>query len=188
MDEKKPAGFHAFTVTFKARVNSIHTEVLVSEAYDPADPNATKIPHHKVKALWDTGATRSVITEETAKALGLTPTGVAQVGHAGGSSMMNTYLVNILLPNRVGIPGVQVSECKGIPNSVGALIGMDIIGRGDFSVTNADNSTVMSYRLPSVKHIDYVAESKEPLSSDKIGRNSKCPCGSGKKYKQCCGK
>lgn len=29
----------------------------------------------------------------------------------------------------------------------------------------------------------------EPIhSGDKPGRNSPCPCGSGKKYKQCCGK
>ena len=25
------------------------------------------------------------------------------------------------------------------------------------------------------------------VSSDKIGRNDPCPCGSGKKYKKCCG-
>ena len=29
---------------------------------------------------------------------------------------------------------------------------------------------------------------KTPKKSEKIGRNDKCPCGSGKKYKQCCGK
>ena len=29
----------------------------------------------------------------------------------------------------------------------------------------------------------------EPIQSkEKPGRNSPCPCGSGKKYKQCCGK
>jgi len=27
-----------------------------------------------------------------------------------------------------------------------------------------------------------------PKRIQKIGRNDKCPCGSGKKYKQCCGK
>lgn len=31
-------------------------------------------------------------------------------------------------------------------------------------------------------------ERLEPAKSDKIGRNSVCPCGSGKKYKKCCGK
>ncbi len=32
------------------------------------------------------------------------------------------------------------------------------------------------------------AETKKPTTSDKIGRNSPCTCGSGKKYKRCCGK
>jgi preprotein translocase subunit SecA len=27
-----------------------------------------------------------------------------------------------------------------------------------------------------------------PLSHPKVGRNDPCPCGSGKKYKKCCGK
>ncbi|MEG1887057.1 MAG: SEC-C metal-binding domain-containing protein [Oscillospiraceae bacterium] len=29
---------------------------------------------------------------------------------------------------------------------------------------------------------------KPPVDTEKIGRNSPCPCGSGKKYKRCCGK
>ena len=29
---------------------------------------------------------------------------------------------------------------------------------------------------------------KEPKRVNKVGRNEQCPCGSGKKYKQCCGK
>ena len=29
---------------------------------------------------------------------------------------------------------------------------------------------------------------KKPKKSEKVGRNDLCPCGSGKKYKQCCGK
>ena len=31
-------------------------------------------------------------------------------------------------------------------------------------------------------------ESKIVRNSDKVGRNDVCPCGSGKKYKKCCGK
>lgn len=31
-------------------------------------------------------------------------------------------------------------------------------------------------------------EKKKPKRVEKIGRNNPCPCGSGKKYKQCCGK
>ncbi len=28
---------------------------------------------------------------------------------------------------------------------------------------------------------------KQPIKKEKIGRNDPCPCGSGKKYKKCCG-
>ena len=33
-------------------------------------------------------------------------------------------------------------------------------------------------------------EKRQPVvnSAPKVGRNDPCPCGSGKKYKQCCGK
>jgi preprotein translocase subunit SecA len=31
-------------------------------------------------------------------------------------------------------------------------------------------------------------ESKIVRNTDKVGRNDECPCGSGKKYKKCCGK
>jgi preprotein translocase subunit SecA len=33
-------------------------------------------------------------------------------------------------------------------------------------------------------------EKKRPMvkkAADKVGRNDPCPCGSGKKYKKCCG-
>jgi HEAT repeat protein len=36
-------------------------------------------------------------------------------------------------------------------------------------------------------HDDEAAPVQEPARSEKIGRNDPCPCGSGKKYKKCCG-
>ena len=33
-----------------------------------------------------------------------------------------------------------------------------------------------------------VPERPMPVVSQKVGRNEPCPCGSGKKYKQCCGR
>ena len=35
---------------------------------------------------------------------------------------------------------------------------------------------------------DGTAPKKQPVKVTKIGRNDPCPCGSGKKYKQCCGR
>lgn len=66
---------------------------------------------------------------------------------------------------------------------------MDIIRLGDLSISNFNNDTVVTFRMPSSKRTDYVDESKTPFKGEvKPGRNSPCPCGSGKKYKQCCGK
>lgn len=50
---------------------------------------------HRVKGLWDTGATGSCVTVSTAKALGLMPTGKVISNHAQGQSTVNTYLVNL---------------------------------------------------------------------------------------------
>jgi len=35
---------------------------------------------------------------------------------------------------------------------------------------------------------DFVAEKPIEREEPKVGRNDPCPCGSGKKYKKCCGK
>jgi preprotein translocase subunit SecA len=43
--------------------------------------------------------------------------------------------------------------------------------------------------LMQLNHHDNVdIDAQEPVSTKKIARNDPCPCGSGKKYKQCCGK
>jgi len=33
-----------------------------------------------------------------------------------------------------------------------------------------------------------IHSAQKPFIHDKVGRNDPCPCGSGKKYKKCCGK
>jgi hypothetical protein len=75
---------------------------------------------------------------------------------------------------------------------IDVLIGMDIIGSGDFSVTHHNGKTTFSFCCPSLREIDFVAEiqksGKLPVHSDKVGRNDPCPCGSGKKYKKCHGR
>lgn len=38
------------------------------------------------------------------------------------------------------------------------LIGMDVINRGDFAVTNVGGITKFSFRVPSEAHIDFVED------------------------------
>jgi hypothetical protein len=60
--------------------------------------------------------------------------------------------------DHVAIIGVVVSECDDVAGNFGAIIGMDIICRGDFAITNCGGQTWMSYRYPSIRSIDYVEE------------------------------
>lgn len=184
--------FHAFTIQYNQLSNRIITEVVVSPPFE-APPPPPDLPRYVTTALWDTGATNSVIKRSTAAALALVPVGLSPVGHAGGRSTVNTYLVSFFLPNHVGVLGVLVSECPDEAGDFGAIIGMDIISRGDFSVTNCEGRTCMSFRTPSVETIDYVVDANH-LKYAGVPRNAPCPCGrkgpDGKpvKFKNCHGR
>lgn len=150
------------------------------------------------KGIWDTGATTSVITREVVRKLNLKPIGKTKVQGVTGTDTRDRFLVDFYLPNKVIIPNVSVTECDGLAGDFNILIGMDIIGLGDFAVTNYNGKTVFSFRMPSTEEIDFVKaiqlnRSKNNTDSthfygSRVGRNSPCPCGSGKKFKKCCGK
>jgi len=191
--KEKVTNFSAFTIKHNGIANRIVTAIRLSKAFDPANPPTSTFAQYETTALWDTGATKSVVTEATARALGLTPVGTTLVNHAGGSSSHNTYLINFYLPNNVCVYGVLVSECPDIAGSFGAIIGMDIISQGDFSITNCNGQTWMTFRVPSIQPIDYVIEANK-ITFAGVGRNDPCPCGkkdanNGKpiKYKYCHG-
>ncbi len=107
-------------------------------------------------AIWDTGATNSVITQKVIKDCGLVATGMAKVRGVHGAKKSETYLVNIALPHKVVVAGVRVT--KGNIPGADILVGMDIINRGDFAVTNHNGITKFSFRTPSQEHIDFVPE------------------------------
>ena len=186
----------SFTTTFTGITRILQNEVHVSKAFDPSSTSKPLSPENlgakKFVAIWDTGATGTVINQKVINECGLKPIGIAEVSTANEKRLSSVYLVSIFLPNHVYFPQLRVTE--GTISEGDVLIGMDIITRGDFAVTNSDGRTTFSYRWPSAKRIDFVEESrkvKEPLpprALRKVGRNDPCPCGSGKKYKNCCGK
>jgi hypothetical protein len=137
--------------------------------------NGTHINTTRFRALWDTGATGSVISKNVAAQLALPSAGPKLVYHGGGSHTVNTYDVNIYLPNNAAIPNVTVSE--GILQGFDVIIGMDIITLGDFSLTHVNGKTCFSFRMPSIKEIDYVSEAavikKPPLSWRKGSKGRK---------------
>lgn len=60
------------------------------------------------------------------------------------------------------------------------------------TISLAEESAVLQEQIAALKtHRRYLEEKvhqkTEPHHHDKVGRNDPCPCGSGKKYKKCCG-
>jgi hypothetical protein len=178
--------FRAFSVTYTGLSRVLISDVRIGQAFGPEQQPPKQFPP-PFKAIWDTGASGSVITQKVIDQCGLKPTGMANVHTAQGITTVETFLVCMVLPNKVGFSEVKVT--RGVLRDFDVLIGMDIIGRGDFAVTNKDGNTVFSFRIPSMECIDFVKQSPHPtrVKPGKVGRNDPCPCGSGKKYKRCCG-
>ena len=146
----------AFTLESEGILASLITDILIAPTY--SQQNNAYIPRLR-RGLWDTGASRSTISQRVVDDLHLVPAGQCTISTANGAATVNTYLVDIALPNQVTVKDVLVS-CANIGNDNDALIGMDIICVGDFSITNVGGKTKFSFRIPSMEEIDYVKDIK----------------------------
>ncbi|MCK4411520.1 retroviral-like aspartic protease family protein [Candidatus Bipolaricaulota bacterium] len=192
MKTRKQPAVSAFTTSSNRGLrNVLQNKVEITAGFDPKKTSANKQPSFKTfTAIWDTGATGSVITEKVVDQCVLKPTGMTDTRHADGEVRAEVYRVNILLPNNVAFSNVRVTKLRLAGSD--ALIGMDIMNQGDFAVTNTEGQTVFSFQIPSIQRIDFVkaaiARNPAKRSTVKVERNDPCPCGSGRKFKNCCGR
>lgn len=113
-----------------------------------------------VKAIWDTGATHSVITPPIVARLNLLPIGKRRVFGVNSSDIKDVFVVDIVLPMGVRVVDVQVTESDINSGDIEALIGMDIIQAGDFAISNGPGKTIFSYCIPPHRNpVDLVAKS-----------------------------
>ncbi len=174
----------AFTSRYRGLSKILINQVNVR----PHDPNCAQPRDlgRRLSAQWDTGANGTVLSKKLVQELGLQPLSITEARGCGGVYNTGIYYVDLSLPNHVSIPRLQVTD--GSFEDVDVLIGMDIISRGDFSVSNYNGKTTFSFRMPSFAELDFVEKSYlDPHKREyEPGRNDPCPCGSGKKYKNCC--
>lgn len=189
MDYKFKNPSHCFTLKANGIARMLAMDITITL---PGD----KTKAFKTKGIWDTGATSSVITQEIFDQLQLKQIGIANVSTASESAKsLPTYLVDVFLKPDVLVQGIEVTVGKiAAESGYHFLIGMDIITFGDFVLTNVDQKTCLSFRLPSQLEIDFVAQQqklKEFIDRHmqaKRNMNSPCICNSGKKFKNCHGK
>lgn len=141
----------AFTITEPNIVNRLMSDVFVFDEYVNQSLDNVK----KWKAVWDTGAELTCIAPRVSSELKLTKFGEKNISGATNTKICNTYCIDIILPNNLLVKDVVVAELHGNTN-YDLLIGMDIIRRGNFTVTNYNGQTKFSFISPSIEHLDYV--------------------------------
>ena len=144
----------AITRRFENKVDCIVTE---SYVYAPVDLSLCKdVKRVKVvRSLWDTGASVTLISARVAKVLGLTSIGKSGVsGYNEGIDVKDTYCVHVGLPTGDIVTNIMAMEFESDEYDV--VIGMDVIAKGDLAVTNLNNKTTFSFRIPSEVEIDFL--------------------------------
>ncbi len=148
------------TATFEGLARELRMEVGVSEWKWPDDKGNVIFKPQFFRGLWDTGASSSTINKRVVDECNLSPIGLADVQTARGlHTRTEVYGVNIYLPSHVTIGGIRAT-LGDLGSDLDVLIGMDVITTGDFAVTNANKRTVMSFRFPSLEHIDFGKQNK----------------------------
>ena len=131
---------HAFTIEYPKKQKAIITSCKISAPLGPS------MAPYTGNALWDTGATSTVINTKVSKYLSLVSIGKMVARGINSKSALNHYIVTIELPNGVIANNLGVLETN-LGDNIDVLVGMDIIGQGDFSICNAK---VFSFALPTL--------------------------------------
>lgn len=173
------------TVSSGGLLRELRNEVGVSVAIEQPEGPVRENPNAaKFQAIWDTGATASVVSQRVVAACGLQQIGLKRVSGVHGTADVAAYLADLHLPNNVIVGSVEVTV--GNFNDFDVLIGMDVIAQGDFAITHHQGRTKFSFCIPSHRDIDFVAEYREEMARaqkkppDRArgkGRNKKGPYG-----------
>ena len=99
-----------------------------------------------VRALWDTGANVTVISETVAENLGLKPKGLSKLIVANGAQNANLYKIDFSLSKDIVFKDVFVRGC-GNDSVFEMAIGMDVISRGNFHIDNRDGKTLFTFEI-----------------------------------------
>lgn len=155
---RSPIPHLAFKIKYDNIINELTTDVHI---FDFEKKN-----NHLFKAIWDTGATHSVITKAVVDKLNLKPTGVAEIHAVNNKKDCHTYVINLRLPNRLMIPKLNVAMVDVHGSDL--LIGMDVISTGDFSISNHGITTFCYSSPPHYNEIDLVARANEINKKNKL--------------------
>lgn len=150
--------YYAFDAEYKKVVREITTPVSLFSSHISAEGKCVK-----TYAVWDTGATHSVLSPEIVKELGLLPIDSCLVRGINHDQISDIVVASISLTSNLLLTGKRFSV-NDIPGA-DVLLGMDIITMGDFVINNADGQTLFSFVIPPFK--DKISFSKKATSFER---------------------
>jgi predicted aspartyl protease len=101
-------------------------------------------------AIWDTGATITVISPKVQKELGLIERFRLNVSGVNNKNRAVATELTLVLPGGIVTEDVTVAVCN-LPDGIDMLLGLDVILRGDFMLSNGRSRTRLSYTIPPLE-------------------------------------
>jgi len=141
------AEYKAFFTVYNEITDEITTPVSLNPIYT-TDTAFCGVPV-EVEALWDTGATITCIKPalwERLKLRSFKP-GRGKFAGIGGNVNADLTFVDLFITSEFLLKNCPIYAID-FPGDEDILIGMDIIGMGDFAVCNTDNKTSFSFVVP----------------------------------------
>lgn len=139
----------SFTAKFNRVVDSVLIDCAISPFIEAGKSDLSKT--QSVKCLWDTGCGGNLISKSLVQKMGLIP--FRKRGHFFKGLLIdkNSYLVYVHLPNGIALP-VETMETDFLSEPF--VIGMDIINKGNFSIENSTNKTVVRFEMSQEETMD----------------------------------
>lgn len=131
---------HLFTMEYQELIQRIMSDVDICACVDGA-------PKHRTKAIWDTGALTSCISNKLARKMGLQVVDIGVGVTATGQAEIQYYFVDVHISDSMIIRNVKVAGFPLEKHDADFLIGMDIIKHGNFSICNSDGKTKITFEM-----------------------------------------
>lgn len=149
-----------FHINLSNNATEIHCDITISSPEDFKN-------EHGVNCIgvWDTGSEGCLISPELAEKLKLVLISYKIVVGVNSEDLSPEYLVNLFLPNDDSFEGVSTLVGSNLEEDE-FIIGMSIINKGDFAITNVNSKTTMSFRSPSVARINFETDFEKALKEE----------------------
>lgn len=137
----------AYSKQYDSTISAILTEAYVF-AGDEIKPGT--IPPRRLftqNAAWDTGAEVTILSPRAVQKLGLRPFEKTSLMGIGGDEEVGVYRIHLGLPNGYLYKNLIV-YCSDI-DDYDILIGMDLISKSDFFLTNIDGKNRFVFEIPA---------------------------------------